>query len=813
MKSKFQKAKIILFLMLILVMPISNCFSMFLNGSPNVVCDLIYDCTLNSDVFDGHLIYTYTDSESYNAEFTIIGGSYDGQHWTWTVDLESRMIHNSNSIYSDYTHDPYIAPKYYLRVGGSLIISMGDHDRIFGVIGKELLYVPNIGNIKTWKCYNSPTNSFIWYAIETYFLVKSDLKVNSGGNTYHLTSILKSAGSLSFLDDDSDPPSIQTTLPTSINPTGIVTRTDGNPGTFSWIVSDQSSFFDLSVYVDGKLIAFLKESGSQMIPNSLGTHIFYIYAEDNDNDRYDDRLWSEKYDYVNIIDDDTSIPQIHIDYNGELTDENPGFWKVSVSDPESGIKKVRVYVDDLLAGSSTGNYNVPNSLGQHEIKVEAWNNDLDRGTIDQETNMISNIISINDDDTTGPIINVQYSGVSLDSDPGQWNVQVSDPESGVDSISILIDGIQSGIIEGNYSVPNIPEDHKIEVSAANADNDREDDQETSYYGPETVTIIDDDITPPEIIINEFDYTTFNWNIKIIENDGIIDSYGTAEYEVKDQNGNIITSGFISEEDIFYTISIPLKIGNYTISIYATNNDQDWIGDEETRYTSKTIKITLNNAYNYVYWQLEELKIYIENNLCSFLAQILNRKLCLAQEQLQKAFNYVENGKITCGLFHDAIAKIMIQIAEFKVEIFGKLDLIDDENVEYIIDSIHSIRDNIVILMGVSTGLEQAYEIANIEIDLLNLVDFIEEKISYCNRWCLNNLLRAAIHKLEKAVFKISMNQDIECILTSAQKQLDQAIWNVDCLLNRGKISQELADVLIYRINQIYTDIELIKITL
>jgi len=809
MKSKFQKLKIILLLMITIIIPNSNWFLLYTYSTPITVCDITYDCTIDSDDFTGRLIYTYTDPDIYNAEFRTTGADFDDQHWTWDLDLESRMIFNSNSIYSDYTHDPHMAPRYYLHIGGSLIVSMGDHDRIFDVIGKEIVFVSNIGNIETWKCYNSPTNSYLWYSTENNFLVKSDIYMNVDGTNYQFTLLVESAGSLNFLDDDSEPPYIHTKLPSSINPSGIVTRTDGVPGTFSWSVSDQSPYFDLSVYVDGNLIAFLKESGSEVIPNSLGVHIFYIYAEDNDNEHYDDRLWSEKYDFVNIVDDDTSKPQINIDYFGELTDEDPGFWMVSVSDPESGIKKVQVYIDDVKVGTSQGNYDVPNSLGQHRIKVKAWNNDLDRGAIDQETNLKTNTISIKDDDITGPIINVEYSGNYLDSDSGQWEVQVFDPESGVDSISVLIDNIQSGVIEGNYTVPNIPNDHTIEVNAINADKDRNNDQETSNYGPEMVTIVDDDITPPEIIINEFDYIIFNWNVKIIENDGIIDSYGTAEYEVVDQDGNLISSGFIFEEDLFYSISIPLKTGNYTISIYATNNDQDWIGDEETKYYSETIEITLNNAYNYVYWQLEELKVYIENNLCSFLAQILNRKLCIAQEHLQKALNYVENGEITCGLFHDIIAKIMIGIAEFKLEILNILDLIDDNNVNFIIDSIHSIRDNIVILMGASIGIELGYDIAYIEIDLLNLVDFIEENIGYCNRWFLTYLLRATIHKLEKVMFKISMNQNIEYILESAQKQLDLAICNVNYLLNRGKISEELADSLIYRINQIYTDIELI----
>ncbi|MBA7557883.1 hypothetical protein ES705_50661 [subsurface metagenome] len=205
-----------------------------------------------------------------------------------------------------------------------------------------------------------------------------------------------------------------------------------------------------------------------------------------------------------------------------------------------------------------------------------------------------------------------------------------------------------------------------------------------------------------------------------------------------------------------------------------------------------------------------MKNYINENLYQCVARFLNIKLTRAQDHLYEAFSDIENGNITCGLFHDAIAKVMVQITEFKVELLNRFDRIDDEQAEYIIGSIHTIRNNIVILMGVSTGTEQGYKIASIEIDLLNLMDFIEDEIDWRNRWCLSYLLRSATRMLEITIFKISMNLDIECILACAQWKLVRAICKVNRLLDRGKISQELADILLDKINQAYTDIEVIK---
>ena len=113
-------------------------------------------------------------------------------------------------------------------------------------------------------------------------------------------------------------------------------------------------------------------------------------------------------------------------------------------------------------------------------------------------------------------------------------------------------------------------------------------------------------------------------------------------------------------------------------------------------------------------------------------------------------------------------------------------------------------------MGASTGMEQGYNIASIEIDLLNLTDFIEDEIDWRNRWCLNYLLGSAARMLEIAIFKISMNLDFNCTLTCAQLKLDRAICKVNRLLERGKITEELADILLDKINQSYIDIEVVK---
>jgi hypothetical protein len=113
-------------------------------------------------------------------------------------------------------------------------------------------------------------------------------------------------------------------------------------------------------------------------------------------------------------------------------------------------------------------------------------------------------------------------------------------------------------------------------------------------------------------------------------------------------------------------------------------------------------------------------------------------------------------------------------------------------------------------MGVSTDPEIGYEIALIKIELLNLYDFVEQNLCQSSRASLNNYIKEATKNLESALFDISMNLNPNCSLNCAQWNLDEAICKVNRLLDKGKISQELADKIIEKINQIYLAIEDLK---
>ncbi|MGY5854092.1 MAG: Ig-like domain-containing protein, partial [Candidatus Thorarchaeota archaeon] len=210
-------------------------------------------------------------------------------------------------------------------------------------------------------------------------------------------------------------------------------------------------------------------------------------------------------DYSNIAtvtieilpDDDTTGPEITIIYTGGYTDDDPGYWDVFVTDPESGVDSITVEIDGILVGTFEGTYLVSNTLGDHTITVIATNADSNNGPNDQETSTASATITILDDDVTGPEIDITYFGNMIDTDPGFWTVSVDDPESGIYSILVEVDGVTVGTLEGDFAVPSTGGFHSITVTAMNSDMDRLLDQEMTERS--AVVFIEATTLPTELV--------------------------------------------------------------------------------------------------------------------------------------------------------------------------------------------------------------------------------------------------------------------------------------------------------------------------
>jgi hypothetical protein len=332
-----------------------------------------------------------------------------------------------------------------------------------------------------------------------------------------------------------------------------------------------------------------------------------------------------------------------------------------------------------------------------------------------------------------------------------------------------------------------------------------------------ISINDDDVNPPEISEFEIIDTPIDVTVKFnVWNEIEGDDRGLSNIKI-----------FIDDELILEYIPDPMETcfsftfndthgfwfmenGTHEIRVELIDNDFDVPNDALGSSISGTFETELVDMYLYVDWQIEVLKNYTDTHLCWLLDKLLSHKLYIAQKHLEKAYLLAERGKITCGLFHDTVAKIMIEIAEFRTEIFNKINFINDEDAIYIISSLHTIRNNIVLLLGTTSGTEHGIPLALIEINLLNLNDFIEEEINCCNRKCLTCYIECVTKSLEIAIFKASMDHNLKCALSCAQWKLELAKNKVNCLLNKGKISQELADTILLEIEQAQCDMEVLK---
>lgn len=177
--------------------------------------------------------------------------------------------------------------------------------------------------------------------------------------------------------------------------------TDGNPGYWFITVDDLESGIDtITVEIDGVLIRITL--GDYAVPNSLGPHTIRVNATNADLKMgIEDQEFSTLSMTVMIIDDDTTAPEISINHTGGTTTDDSGSWTVTVVDMESSIASIIVEIDGVLVGTAAGDYAVPNTEGEHTITVTAYNNDLDRGEIDQEMSVASANVTITSAITPG----------------------------------------------------------------------------------------------------------------------------------------------------------------------------------------------------------------------------------------------------------------------------------------------------------------------------------------------------------------------------------------------------------------------------
>jgi hypothetical protein len=348
--------------------------------------------------------------------------------------------------------------------------------------------------------------------------------------------------SINIIDDDTKPPLIE------INYTSG-DGTDGDPGYFCWSINDSDdgiggdydsnlSIINITVFFKSSNIGISNEefiltpseNGLWYLPSYLGKYTLNIFAKDNDDDRtlLIDSLSTQIIREQDLIDDDNTPPEINYEYIGDGTDGTPGTIIVNATDA-SGLNL-----------DPSGIYSVPKSLGIHNFTFLAVDADNDR--LDDCLNSSTMVsITITDDDIAPPDIIYEYTGDETDGNPGVIIVNASD----VSGLTIDPSGI--------YSVPNSLGTHVFIFNATDNDNDRIGDNLTCSITV-SITIIDDDIAPPEI---SYMYT----------GDGTDENSGEIIISTSDDSGLTIDPSGI------YTVPNNLGVHNFTFLAIDADNDR------------------------------------------------------------------------------------------------------------------------------------------------------------------------------------------------------------------------------------------------
>ena len=467
--------------------------------------------------------------------------------------------------------------------------------------------------------------------------------------------------------------------------------------------------------IDQEIYFHVKVLYKEVEVNELdGWDTYYYYKN-----FYISGYWTSNYEYrkLNIKDDDIEAPiisDVNI-INAPIYDNYTNINFEIIAEDNSGIQNLYInflgneYVDD------DNNFQIsipnPSMVGEYSFNVIAIDGDTDRDNDQLSTTMYSSFEILDDDYNTPICANICIVNAPIYDayDYVIFEFLAEDP-SGISELYIDFMENKYYIDENNQILvpnPRVPGEYEFSAVAIDADLDHQGDQLNttinSYF-----EVLDDDITPPQIFICE---NECYWGVTIIDDDGFIDSIASGNYSLFDQDGNILTAGILSQEGTIYHITkeqiIPLKPGTYILKIHATNNDIEWQGDEETSTAIAEVSITLEDCYNYVILQIEELKKYISDNYCCgwcgccyCVREIFNRYLNSVQQHLQDAYTLLLEDQ-PCWLNHLQSAKSLISNVESYAKCLINNDFLPHDIGDYIIQSLYHIRNNIDHLIEIS----------------------------------------------------------------------------------------------------------------
>ncbi len=398
-------------------------------------------------------------------------------------------------------------------------------------------------------------------------------------------------------DDDVQAPEI--TLGGSLD-----SENDSQPQVFTWTATDDIGLAGVTVHVtkdDTTLFSSADASGSFNFDHlGPGEFSIVVTATDGDNDWNGDVPVTSSTRTVVVTDDDIQAPEITL--GGSLGSENDGqlqvlTWSVTDNVGLAGVT-VRVTKDDSTLFSSadaSGSFNFDHfGPGEFSIVVTATDNDSDwDGDALDSTN--TRTVVVTDDDLAPEIM----LGGSLDSEhDGQpqvltWSVTDDVGLSGV-TVRVTQDDtilFSSADASGSFNFDSLGlGTYVLTVQATDTDSDWIGDT-PSTEATRTVVVTDDDETAPTITLggavgNELSrfVQPFTWDVT--------DNVGLASVSVQVTKDGVEIFASTALSGVFnLDTNGP---GDYVISVSATDNDADWIGDSLSNSAVRSVTVLNEN---------------------------------------------------------------------------------------------------------------------------------------------------------------------------------------------------------------------------
>jgi hypothetical protein len=422
--------------------------------------------------------------------------------------------------------------------------------------------------------------------------VSVSLRVTDSGGLSNTDSAV-----IDVLDDDTAGPTI--TLGGS---TG--TETDGQAQLFTWDVSDASGL--------GAVAVTIRQNGSVIHTSSLATGSFNfdtygpgafdltVDATDADSDRPGDAASSTATRSVTVTDDDTAPPSITLGGSvGNETDGQTQAFTWAVADA-SGLGGVSVTVTHdaatiFTSTAASGSFNFDSlGLGTFAISVSASDSDNDWSG-DSSSGTATRTVAVTDNDTLPPTVTLGGStGTQDDGQTQEFTWDVSD-DVGLGSVTVTVRQGAAVVYSSTAASGAFNFDalglgtFAISVSATDNDNDWSGDASSAGPVLRTVTVTDDDTAGPAVTLGGAQGTQTDGQDQVFTWD-VTDASGLSAIDVTITKAGFGTVASFSTASGTFDFN-SLGPGSYTLTVSATDNDSDWVGDRSSGTAERSVTVT------------------------------------------------------------------------------------------------------------------------------------------------------------------------------------------------------------------------------